>query len=38
MDAKNEMPTIGQLARRFDLNASAIRYYERVGVLPAPSA
>jgi len=29
--------TIGQLARRFDLNTSAIRYYERVGVLPAPA-
>lgn len=27
--------TIGQLAQRFGLNASAIRYYERVGVLPA---
>src|SRR5262245_13762335 len=29
--------TIGALARRFDLNTSAIRYYERVGVLPAPA-
>ena len=28
--------TIGQLASRFGLNASAIRYYERTGVLPAP--
>ncbi len=28
--------TIGQLARRVGMNASAIRYYERVGVLPAP--
>jgi len=28
--------TIGQLARRVGLNTSAIRYYERVGVLPAP--
>jgi MerR family transcriptional regulator, redox-sensitive transcriptional activator SoxR len=27
--------TIGQLAQRVDLNTSAIRYYERVGVLPA---
>lgn len=27
--------TIGQLAARFDLNTSAIRYYERTGVLPA---
>ena len=33
----NEMTfTIGQLARRFGLNTSAIRYYERVGVLPEP--
>jgi len=29
--------TIGQLARRFGLNTSAIRYYERVGVLPEPA-
>ncbi len=29
--------TIGQLARRFGLTASAIRYYERVGVLPEPA-
>jgi MerR family redox-sensitive transcriptional activator SoxR len=29
--------TIGQLAQRFGLNASAIRYYEREGVLPAPT-
>ena len=28
--------TIGRLARRFGLNPSAIRYYERVGVLPEP--
>ena len=28
--------TIGQLAKRAGLNASAIRYYERVGVLPPP--
>jgi MerR family transcriptional regulator, redox-sensitive transcriptional activator SoxR len=27
--------TIGQLAQRVGLNTSAIRYYERVGVLPA---
>jgi MerR family transcriptional regulator, redox-sensitive transcriptional activator SoxR len=26
--------TIGQLAQRFSLKTSAIRYYERVGVLP----
>jgi MerR family redox-sensitive transcriptional activator SoxR len=29
--------TIGQLARQFGLNTSAIRYYERVGVLPEPA-
>ena len=29
--------TIGQLARRFGINTSAIRYYERVGVLPEPT-
>ena len=29
--------TIGPLAARFGLNASAIRYYERVGVLPEPA-
>jgi MerR family redox-sensitive transcriptional activator SoxR len=28
---------IGELARRADLNASAIRYYERLALLPAPS-
>ena len=28
--------TIGQLARRFGLKTSAIRYYERVGVMPEP--
>src|SRR4051794_39221130 len=28
--------TIGQLAQRFGLNTSAIRYYEREGVLPEP--
>ena len=28
--------TIGQLAQRFGLKTSAIRYYERVGVLPEP--
>jgi MerR family redox-sensitive transcriptional activator SoxR len=28
--------TIGQLAARFGLKTSAIRYYERVGVLPEP--
>lgn len=27
---------IGQLARRLDLNAQTIRYYERIGILPAP--
>ena len=29
--------TIGELAQRFDLKTSAIRYYERVGVLPPPA-
>jgi hypothetical protein len=29
--------TIGQLAERVGLNPSAIRYYERVGVLPEPA-
>jgi len=29
--------TIGQLARQFGLNTSAIRYYERQGVLPEPA-
>jgi MerR family redox-sensitive transcriptional activator SoxR len=28
--------TIGQVAARAGVNTSAIRYYERVGVLPAP--
>ena len=29
--------TIGALASRFGLNTSAIRYYERIGVLPEPA-
>jgi MerR family redox-sensitive transcriptional activator SoxR len=29
--------TIGQLAQRFDLKTSAIRYYEANGVLPEPA-
>ncbi len=33
----NETLTIGQLAQRFDLNTSAIRYYEANGVLPEPA-
>lgn len=33
----NETLTIGQLAQRFALKTSAIRYYERVGVLPEPA-
>lgn len=28
--------TIGEVARKAGMNASAIRYYERIGVLPAP--
>jgi MerR family transcriptional regulator, redox-sensitive transcriptional activator SoxR len=31
-----ESLTIGQLARQAGLNTSAIRYYERVGLLPEP--
>jgi MerR family transcriptional regulator, redox-sensitive transcriptional activator SoxR len=34
--AMNDTLTIGKLADRFGLNTSAIRYYERVGVLPEP--
>jgi MerR family redox-sensitive transcriptional activator SoxR len=30
------MLTIGQLAQHFGLKTSALRYYERVGVLPEP--
>ena len=33
----NETLTIGQLAQRFGLNTSAIRYYEASGVLPKPA-
>jgi MerR family redox-sensitive transcriptional activator SoxR len=33
----DETLTIGQLAKRFALKTSAIRYYERVGVLPEPA-
>jgi MerR family transcriptional regulator, redox-sensitive transcriptional activator SoxR len=33
----DEMLTIGQLAQRFGLNTSAIRYYEANGVLPEPT-
>jgi MerR family transcriptional regulator, redox-sensitive transcriptional activator SoxR len=33
----NDTLTIGKLADRFGLNTSAIRYYERVGVLPEPA-
>jgi DNA-binding transcriptional MerR regulator len=31
-----ESLTIGQLARQAGVNTSAIRYYERVGLLPVP--
>jgi len=30
------MPTIGDLARHAGIRTSAIRYYERLGLLPAP--
>jgi MerR family redox-sensitive transcriptional activator SoxR len=33
----NETLSIGQLAQRFGLNTSAIRYYEANGVLPEPA-
>src|SRR3954466_1860624 len=33
----DETLTIGQLAQRFGLNTSAIRYYEATGVLPEPA-
>ena len=33
----DETLTIGRLAQRFGLQTSAIRYYERVGVLPPPA-
>lgn len=29
--------TIGEVARRAGLNPSALRYYERIGLLPAPA-
>lgn len=32
----DETLSIGRLAQRFGLQTSAIRYYERVGVLPTP--
>jgi MerR family transcriptional regulator, redox-sensitive transcriptional activator SoxR len=32
----HESMTIGELARQAGVNSSAIRYYERVGVLPKP--
>jgi len=35
-DADAAVLTIGEVARRAGVNASAIRYYERVGVLPEP--
>jgi len=33
---RNAIMKIGELARRTKLNASAIRYYEKIGVLVAP--
>jgi MerR family redox-sensitive transcriptional activator SoxR len=37
MDDQTATLTIGQLAQRFGLNTSAIRYYEANGVLPEPA-
>jgi MerR family redox-sensitive transcriptional activator SoxR len=36
MSSSDTLLTIGQLAARFGINTSAIRYYERTGVLPQP--
>lgn len=33
----NDTLPIGEVARRAGLNASAIRYYERIGLLPRPA-
>lgn len=33
---RDELLTIGELARRAGRHASAIRYYERIGLLPEP--
>jgi MerR family redox-sensitive transcriptional activator SoxR len=35
-DTQEETMKIGEVAARAGINASAIRYYERAGVLPAP--
>ena len=37
MDRFEETLTIGRLAQRVGLRTSAIRYYERIGVLPEPA-
>ncbi len=33
---KTDMLTIGEVARRAGLRASAVRYYEQIGLVPAP--
>lgn len=36
MDGMSQAMTIGQVAKQTGLNASAIRFYEKAGVLPKP--
>lgn len=37
MPPTSELMTIGELARRAGRSASSIRYYEQIGLLPAPA-
>jgi MerR family redox-sensitive transcriptional activator SoxR len=37
MDSMDQALTIGEVARRAGLRPSAIRYYERIGLLPEPT-
>jgi DNA-binding transcriptional MerR regulator len=37
MSSPAELMTIGELARRAGRSASSIRYYEQIGLLPAPA-